>query len=550
MKIKRIIIYFLFLLFVFPCFVYAEVCQKDDIKIVTIENIEEKGNIEEISNPTNENNQVNLNTKMNVIGDSITYKVVLKNTSNSDYVFDKNQIEKDYINYEITYDDESNNIKAGEEKVIYLNLSYSNKPQTEQIKETSQVSFNLINDKGDSLINPETGNKSFYIYLIAIILLSIILLKNKKNTLLSVIVITLLLIPTLVKASCTCTLDINLNLEIDAKEAMFLPGNEVNAKMKQLAGDDTSSVTNGYTFQNTSITAVKKSDIAPNEANKEEKNIVSTVDSPYPIYMWYENGTIYWWSEDITPSLNENAGMMFFEITNLNDISGVQTYDSTVATTLIYLFGNCDLSSLRDLSLWNVSQVHNFIAIFRNNNNLETLNGLENWDVSNATNMAGLFNSCTSLSDISSIANWDTSMVINMSSMFAFCESLTDINNIYKWDLSKVQSISSMFGSCTSLSNIKPLKEWKISNVTDMSKLFSECTSLEDLTGLENWDVSRVLDFRNAFYGNLNLQDASSINDWDISKDADFTKMFRGTPTHPEFSNVVGTWTNGTFTPE
>lgn len=37
---------------------------------------------------------------MNVIGDNITYKVVIKNTSSTDYTFDKNTLTKDYLSYD------------------------------------------------------------------------------------------------------------------------------------------------------------------------------------------------------------------------------------------------------------------------------------------------------------------------------------------------------------------------------------------------------------------------------------------------------------------
>ena len=125
---KKSILSFIFLIFVFPLVVSAEVFQKDDIVISKIELNKVRGNAEETSNPNNDNNKLNLNAKMNVIGDSLTYKVVIKNTSNSDYVFDKNQITKDYINYDISYEDDSDIVKAGEEKIIYLRLRYDSKP--------------------------------------------------------------------------------------------------------------------------------------------------------------------------------------------------------------------------------------------------------------------------------------------------------------------------------------------------------------------------------------------------------------------------------------
>ena len=550
---KKYLLLIITCVFLFPILVLAEECKNDDIVVSKIELNEVGGNAEETSDPNSANNQINLNTKMNVIGDSLTYKVVIKNTSNSDYVFDKNQITKDYINYDISYEDNSNIVKSGEEKTIYLRLRYDSKPQVDNLsngilQETNQVSFNLINEKGDSLINPETGNKIFFIILIIILIIIPFFIKSNKK-IATMVIISLILIPQIVKAVCTCSLDINLNLEIDAKEAVFLPGQEVNVKMKQLAGDDTSTATNAYSFQDQLITSIKCSETEPSDTNKEEKNIVSTAESPYPIYMWFDNGTIYWWSEDKTPSLNKDASLLFFEITNLNDISGVQHFDSSNAETFLYLFGDCNISSVRDLSLWNVNKVHNFIAVFRKNYSLESLDGIENWNVSNASNMTGLFADCTSLTDISSITKWDTSKVINMSSLFVSCPLLADLNGVANWNVSNVISMAGIFGYCTSLSNLTPLKSWDVSNVTNMSSIFKECLSLESLDGLEDWNVSNVSSFNYMFDGTTNLEETNYINNWDIQKEASFKDMFKKSLNHPNFSKVNGTWANGTFTP-
>ena len=558
MKIKKLIVYFVFFLLLYPYAINAEICKQDDIKIEKVELTEIKGNAEETSESNNENNQINVNAKMNVIGDSITYKVTIKNTSNSDYIFDQTQITKDYINYDISYEDDSNIVKAGEEKIIYLRLNYQEKPQIENLSNgvftsNNQVSFNLINESGsiiDEIINPETRNKTIISLLIITISIgTILIIKKKIKTPTIIIIISLILIPQIVKAVCTCTLDIHLNLEIDAKEATFLPGREVNIKMKELAGDDTSTNPTGYNFEDNNITSVKYSETEPIESERQEKNIVSTADSGYPIYMWYENNTIYWWSEDKTPSLNEDASVMFFEVTNLNDISGVQNFDSSTTKTFLYLFGYCNLTSIRDLSLWNVSKAYNFFGIFRKNSNLESLDGLENWDVSNAVNMNGLFADCTSLTDISSIANWDTSNVVNMSSIFVSCPFLSDINSVANWNLSNVLSTTGMFGYCNSLTDLTPLKNWNVSNVTDMTSMFKACYSLESLNGLENWDVAKVMSYKQMFAGNNNLHDVSYINNWNISKDADYTGMFTSVPVLPEFNKINGSWRNGTFTP-
>ena len=88
-------------------------------------------------------------------------------------------------------------------------------------------------------------------------------------------------IPFSVKAVCKYSLEVNTNLVIDARNAIFLPGQEFNIKVKQLVGDDTSTVTNGYDFKDQLITAFHYSDVEPVDSNKEDKNIVSISESNY-----------------------------------------------------------------------------------------------------------------------------------------------------------------------------------------------------------------------------------------------------------------------------
>ena len=160
MKIKKALI--LLLVLFIPFFCYAEECNKNDIKIESIGLSDIRGNAEELSSSNNNNNKINLNTKMNVIGDNITYKVVIKNTSSTDYTFDKNTLTKDYLSYDITYEDNSNIIKPNEEKVIYLRLSYDNKPEVESLvngvlKENNEISFNLTKETVMFDFNPMNG---------------------------------------------------------------------------------------------------------------------------------------------------------------------------------------------------------------------------------------------------------------------------------------------------------------------------------------------------------------------------------------------------------
>ncbi|MBR6133766.1 MAG: hypothetical protein IKQ29_03500 [Bacilli bacterium] len=358
---KKILMFIILLL---PFYVYAEdSCNQNDIQIESITLDSTQGNIEQTTEPSTDNNQINLGLKANVIDDNAVYKVVIKNTSNQDYVFDQSSLSTDYLNYDITYEDNSDIVKAGESKTIYLKVHYATKPATENLTNgtvTTQpkVTFNLqkeeevktiIEEVVNAITNPNTNDKVL-IYLgvlvISLIVTIVLLKKYKKLRNTTMLLILFLTTTQIVKAVCTCNLDINTELQIDAKEAMFLTGKEVNAKMKELAGDDTSTSTNPYSISNTTIKSIKMSEVEPSDENKTSEHIVSTPESPYPIYMWFDNGTIYWWSEDKTPSLNLYSSYLFSYFNALEDISGISTFDLTNSNNINFLLLMSNISNL------------------------------------------------------------------------------------------------------------------------------------------------------------------------------------------------------------
>ena len=573
----------LFVLLLIPFFVLAEdTCNQDDIKIESIVLDSTSGNIEETNNPNTDNNQVNLGLKMNVIDDSITYKLVITNTSNQDYTFDKNSLSTDYINYDITYENNSNIVKAGESKTIYLKLSYTNKPSVDKLengvlKDNSNITFNLKKEEVEStiiekviknnivkkIVNPETGD-SLLIYLIALIIsiiVIIILIRHKRIRNISMFIIILLLTTQVVKAVCTCQLDINANIEIDVREAVFLPGKEVNIKMKELAGDDTSTLEDRYTFKNESIIAIKESEIEPSDSNKQEKNIVSTADSEYPIYMWFDNGTIYWWSEDKTPSLNENASDMFTFLSLLNNIEGLKEFDVSKTKILNSLFSaSTSLKNIDAISKWNTSNVKNISFIFDNCTSLENVDGIKNWNVKKVISMRQVFCGDINLEEID-LSNWETPSLTDMVNMFGMWNAngtrsldskLKKIILSSKFDTSKVTNMTQAFVNLTALEdysflqyfntsnleylygtfefnlNLKTLdhlKNWDTSKVKDMSYLFNYNTSLNDVSAIENWDVSSVTSMRQMFCSDVSLEEIN-LSNWDTSSLTIMTNMF------------------------
>ena len=432
-------------------------------------------------------------------------------------------------------------MKGGEEKVLFLKVVYKKKMDSSTLEnglyqDTQVVKLNLTNNSlvDEILENPLTGRKLGLLIFIFLIVGCIFFYKEKKKSAYMFFLVSLIL-PFGVQALCKHSLEIENELVIDAKEAIFLPGKEVNAKMKQLAGDDTSTVTYAYSFKDEMITSIQHSEVEPNSTNKEEKNIVSIPESGYPIYMWYDNGTIYWWSEDKTPSLNEDASFMFSHIQLLNNIGGLETFDVSNNKNMNSLLSLTSLKDLSYLKNWNTSNVESMSSSFLNIYCLESLSGLENWNTSKVTTMNSLFSTNLYLNNIDAIKNWNVENVENMSMMFLTNLKLEEID-LSNWNTSSLKDMSFMIGMGTPADGTKAIlkriilsDKFDTSNVTDMSFAFYNNNVIEDYTFLKILDTSNVTTIQDIFYNNWNLDSTEFMKDWDVSNIKNMSAAFIGT---------------------
>lgn len=586
MKLKRFIFLLITFMFLIP-FLKAESCDCSGIKIDSIELNSIWGSAEEISRPTINDNKINLDIRLYSINDEISYDLKIKNTTNSDVKIDEILHEKnaDYIEYKYTY--EGNNLLTpGEEKMVTLVIKYKNKVPSAEAEDNSYI----INDKvflnlSSDITNPKTGLVSSMTYIILAIIfvagLVTVFVKEKKSQRIAVVIGLLLIIPLVVKAeSCGCEIEIDAHISIDTKEAMFDTGEIVNIKMKRLAGNNEAE----NKSENENILAIIKSSTEPTEENKEEKNIVSSETSPFPIYMWLEDGTMYWWSEDDTPSLNPNAAGMFAYLYNLSDLSGLRTYDASTATTFRsllafstgfenvedlkywdtsnvtnfhYLFGITGtahnaghVSKLKDITglrNWNTSKVTNMTALLQNVTQLKTLDGLEKWDTSNVTSMKNIFGGtvASGLTDISAVGNWNTSKVTTMQWLLENQVELTDIEPLRNWDVSKVEHMGGMFAGNTPtgmhIANFEPISGWNTSSATTFQYLFQKEYDLETVEFLKNWDTSKVTEMLSVFLYCEKLKTLDGLEGWNMSSATTLEGMFSDT-TSLEDASAINDW--------
>ena len=268
---KKIILPILLFVMFIPFYVNAETCDTDKISISSITVESKSDNVEETDEATANGRNINLNLSMSEVGDTIEYKILVKNDSNEDYELDKNSfnINSDYIDYTLTSEDNSNTVKAGEVKSVYLKAKYKKEVPDEAFEsgkysDNKTMSIQLSNGDNqnvlDKIKNPQTGVQSYIIILAIILLVSLsvfIVLKKKKYTKFMVLIIGLsIIIPISVYALCKCEITIESNVEIKN-----IP------KCKSFESDDLETI----------ISVLKSGDISPYSVGDEKEVDLGTL---------------------------------------------------------------------------------------------------------------------------------------------------------------------------------------------------------------------------------------------------------------------------------
>lgn len=220
-------------------------------------------------------------------------------------------------------------------------------------------------------------------------------------------------------------------------KATFKRGRNVNAKMKQLAGNP--SATEGSI--NSNIKYIKRSSTIPPEY-KTENNKVSTADSQFPIYMWFDGsiGTIYYYSEADTLYLNYASSCIFQELREVIEIE--TNFKTDDVEYMEQMFWRCFKLTFLYLSKFNTENVTSMRSMFSQCESIPSFD-LSNFNTSNVTNMNYLFNECKKIESLD-VSSFDTSKVTTMHHMFSSCIDLKALD-LSNFNTSKVTDMKKMF---------------------------------------------------------------------------------------------------------
>ena len=285
-------------------------------------------------------------------------------------------------------------------------------------------------------------------------------------------------------------------------EAVFDTGKTVNTKFKTLAGDTSP----GYGSNNTTITAVRRSTTEPTEENKTDEHVVSYAGSKLPIYAWFDDGTIYWWSAADKEYTFYDAQYMFASLNNLTEID--TSFDTSISQTIGYMFYNDYSLTSIDVSGFNTSNVSDMGYTFSGCNGLTALD-LSNWDTRNTANMNSMLSGTSNLATLN-MSNWDFTRYAPTSGYLMPSISSYGLNGLKTLILDNTKYPSNMYYGLYNMSNVETisLRNVDTSNVTNMSYMFSNLSKLKTLD-LSDFDTSNVTNMSYMFYY---CQDLSSID--------------------------------------
>ena len=91
--------------------------------------------------------------------------------------------------------------------------------------------------------------------------------------------------------------------------------------------------------------------------------------------------------------------------------------------------------------------------------------------------MKKIFANCISLTSLPDISNWNINNVIKMNEIFYNCSSLISLPDLSKWNTYKVDNMRKIFYNCSSISSLPDMSNWN-KNLINFHNTCYNCISL------------------------------------------------------------------------
>ena len=310
-------------------------------------------------------------------------------------------------------------------------------------------------------------------------------------------------------------------------ETMFDIGKVVNKKLKYLSGAISDPTTEGAeTNRDNNITSIVRTTTAP-DLSQITYQTISVDGSKYPIYAWFTNGTIYWYTDADIAYANPDSSYMFAYFESATSID--TSFDTSFVQNATFMLSSNGVTSY-DVSGFNTSNMTDMNHMFYYNQNLTAID-LSNFDTSKATNMVDMIGNMHNLVDIN-ISNFDFT-AYNPSDGWLMSKLTTGTySTIRKLTMDNVIFPTNMYAGLAYLDSIQQisLNNVDTSHVTNMQYMFeywgsSSSSSTKLYLDLSSFDTSNVTNMEGMFYHNSYLT-GINLSSFDTRKVTNMEYMF------------------------
>ena len=222
---------------------------------------------------------------------------------------------------------------------------------------------------------------------------------------------------------------------------------------------------------------------------------------------------------DVRPT---TTASWFYDMQNLQSITGISYLNTTEVTNMSTMFFNCSKLTSLDLSSFNTAKVTAMNSMFSGCSGLTSLN-LSGFNTAKVTNMSNMFNKCSSLTSLN-VSGFNTANVTNMSNMFNSCSNLTSLNP-RNFNTAKVTNMSYMFSGCNELTSLN-VSGFNTSQVTTMNSMFQSCFKLTqcDVSGFNTANVTNM----QSMFSFCRLLPSIDVSNFNTAKVTTMYAMFQG----------------------
>ena len=332
--------------------------------------VQDKNSTITVDNVVLKDNTVTSNITFNKVNDYVVFELTLKNNEEDKYKIISVEDNNKNSNISTSYTFDKDYMGKGKTSSVKIKIEYDN-----ELTNQEKISLNNLNikinleredgSKQEIIINPTTGDSILRYLLLGIFsLFGIILtvLKKKQKIGTALLVLVTILIP--FSAIANEKYEINLKFtNIDIKGTTVAPEPEVPDYATLIEGQEINRLlSDEATGEFRKATEEEYNSIKDTLTND---NIISTEDSPIPVYMWKSGVDTLYYSEAGTIYMNPDSSHMF-EISHFTSVD-LSELDSSKVTNMEKMFADCALLETIYVSdKWDTSSVTNSLHMFEN----------------------------------------------------------------------------------------------------------------------------------------------------------------------------------------